>query len=57
LSPLKNPIDVAILYLRPCNIVLQLHGKAALFLCLGFMAADWQQDKLHVAQGSVVMMS
>lgn len=39
------------------SIVFQLPGKVTLFLCLSFMAANWQEDKLHVAQGSTVMMS
>lgn len=52
----ENPIGAVILYCS-CNIAFQLLGKVALFLCLGFMAANWQGDKLYVAQGSVVMMS
>lgn len=55
-GPSENPIGAVILYWS-CYIAFQLPAKGALSLCLGFMAANWQGDKLHIAQGSALMMS
>lgn len=55
-SNFENPIG-AVIFSCSGDTVLQLPGKVTLFLCLSFMAANWQEDKLLVAQGRVVMMS